>query len=159
MPGYQISVSKSRKTLLPILLVVVTVSGISSIISVLFWKLHFDGGFSWSSDPLTQFSWHPLLLTISIVLMSFSSVIYRILPHPISRKTIKGLHASFMILSLATSIIGLWAVFESHNHSTPPIPHMFSLHSWIGVSTLGFFAIQITLGTKLLNFDRSILFL
>jgi len=152
MPGYQVSVSKSRGCLLPLLLVIVTLSGLASLVCVLFWKLHFDGGFTWSSDPGKQFAWHPLLLTFSIVLMGLGSIMYRITPRCISRRTSKALHAMVMLLSLATAIIGLWAVFESHDLASPPIPNMFSLHSWVGISTLGFFAVQLAFGLLIFLF-------
>jgi len=152
MPGYQISVSKSRGCLLPLLMVVVTITGLASLVSVLFWKLHYDGGFAWSSDPGKQFAWHPLLLTSSILLMGFGSIMYRITPRCLSRKKSKALHALVMLLALAAAIVGLWAVFDSHNLADPPIPNMFSLHSWVGISTMGFFAIQLLLGLLIFLF-------
>ena len=158
MPGYQISVSKSRGCLLPLLVVVVALTGLASLVSVLFWKFHYDGGFAWSSDPNKQFAWHPLLLTSSIVLMGFGTIMYRISPRCISRKASKALHALVMVLSLAAAIIGLWAVFESHNLADPPIPNMFSLHSWVGISTLGFFAIQLILGMYIFFSDKENLY-
>jgi len=152
MPGYQISVSKSRGFLLPLLLVVAIITGLASLVSVLFWKIHFDGGFAWSSDPGKQFAWHPFLLTSSIVLMGLGSIMYRVTPQCINRRTSKALHALVMILALAAAIIGLWAVFDSHNLADPPIPNMFSLHSWVGISTIGLFAVQLLFGLLIFLF-------
>ena len=62
------------------------------------------------------------------------------------RKTSKAVHALLMLLSLGAGVPGIWAVWESHSLAEPPIPHMFSIHSWLGLATLGLVASQLLLG-------------
>ena len=80
MPGYRISVKRGRGYQLPALVASIIISALAAIISILFWRLHYDGGFSWTSDPGKQFSWHPLLMTTSLVTMGLGSIIYRVTP-------------------------------------------------------------------------------
>ena len=80
MPGYRISVKRGRGYQLPALVSLILLSALGALVSILFWRLHYDGGFSWTSDPAKQFSWHPLLMTISLVTMGLGSIIYRVTP-------------------------------------------------------------------------------
>ena len=80
MPGYRISAKRGRGCQLPVLVTVVILSALSALVSVLFWRLHYDGGFSWSSEPDKQFSWHPLLMTAVLACMGLGSTMYRVTP-------------------------------------------------------------------------------
>ena len=51
-----------------------------------------------------------------------------------------------MLSSLGLALVGVMAVWQSHALAQPPIPHMFSLHSWLGLTTLTFMALQLLLG-------------
>ena len=51
-----------------------------------------------------------------------------------------------MVLAAGAGLPGVWAVWESHSLAQPPIPHMFSLHSWLGLATLVLVASQLLLG-------------
>ena len=70
----------------------------------------------------------------------------------IFRKTSKAIHALLMLLSLGAGVPGIWAVWESHSLAEPPIPHMFSLHSWLGLTLLGLVALQLLLGVSIFLF-------
>ena len=50
------------------------------LVSVLLWRLHYEGGFAWREDPRNQFSWHPLLMCVWVVLLGAGSLIYRVTP-------------------------------------------------------------------------------
>ena len=80
MPGYRVSVSKGGAVQLPALVSLAAVSGLAVIISILLWRIHYDGGFTWNSDPAKQFSWHPLLMSTCIILLGIGSIIYRVTP-------------------------------------------------------------------------------
>ena len=62
------------------------------------------------------------------------------------RRSRKAVHAVLMVLAAGAGLPGVWAVWESHSLAQPPIPHMFSLHSWLGLATLVLVASQLLLG-------------
>ena len=80
MPGYRVSVRKGGGAQLPALVTILSLAATATVVSILFWRLHFEAGFSWSEEPSNQFSWHPLLMSICIILMGFGSIIYRVTP-------------------------------------------------------------------------------
>ena len=51
-----------------------------------------------------------------------------------------------MLVTVGLCVPGVWAVWQSHDLAQPPIPHMFSLHSWLGILTLGLMTLQLLLG-------------
>lgn len=61
----------------------------------------------------------------------------------------KLLHASFHIMAIPCIVIAFIAVLDSHNYRRDsggrltPIPNFYSLHSWMGLATMGLFALQV----------------
>ena len=51
-----------------------------------------------------------------------------------------------MLVSVGLSLVGVMAVWQSHSLASPPLPHLFSLHSWLGLTTLALMALQLLLG-------------
>lgn len=59
------------------------------------------------------------------------------------KKNLKWAHAATHFVVLLLVIIGLVAVFDSHNLAKPnPIPNLYSLHSWIGLTAVILFGFQ-----------------
>ncbi len=56
-----------------------------------------------------------------------------------------------VVLGSATVLacLGLKAVFDSHSYAEPPIPHLYSLHSWMGLSAVALAVAQWILGKQL----------
>jgi hypothetical protein len=42
--------------------------------------------------------------------------------------------------------VGLKAVFDSHTYADPPVPHLYSLHSWMGLAAVALAVAQWLLG-------------
>ena len=63
----------------------------------------------------------------------------------------KLLHTIFHILAIPCVVVGFIAVLDSHNLRTDsdgnaaPIPNFYSLHSWIGLTVMGLFALQVSI--------------
>lgn len=58
--------------------------------------------------------------------------------------SLKIIHAALHFFALLFSAIGLYVVFE--NHAVKNIDHLYSLHSWIGIGTMGLMVLQYVIG-------------
>ncbi len=72
-------------------------------------------------------------------------LVYRIL-RTTTKLYVKILHALVQVVVLIFASIALKAVFDSHNLPTKPIPNMYSMHSWIGLSAFILFGLQWVMG-------------
>ena len=58
-----------------------------------------------------------------------------------------------MVVAAGAAVAGVWAAWESHALAQPePIPHLFSLHSWLGLAALALAAAQLLLGLAIFLF-------
>ncbi|KAK7896073.1 hypothetical protein WMY93_021398 [Mugilogobius chulae] len=112
---------------------------------VVSWGLYWRGGFAWDGSQL-HFNWHPVLMVSGLVILyGNSAVVYR-LPFTWKQKKLiwKLVHAGMMFLALLLSGLGLSATFDFHRAFN--IPHLYSVHSWVGISTVVLFSSQWLLG-------------
>uniref|UniRef100_UPI00359023C7 transmembrane ascorbate-dependent reductase CYB561-like n=1 Tax=Myxine glutinosa TaxID=7769 RepID=UPI00359023C7 len=117
--------------------------GIGCVVLVGIWMGHYRGGFSWNRDVL-EFNVHPLCMILGMVFLYGDAImVYRIFRQE-SKKCIKIVHAVVHLGALLTTIIGLVAVF--HFHDAKSIPNLYSLHSWLGLTTVVMFGLQWVIG-------------
>ncbi|GAV02927.1 hypothetical protein RvY_13430 [Ramazzottius varieornatus] len=124
--------------------------GLMSIILASIWLGHFQGGFAWGGTNLKQeFNYHPLLMILAFVFIhGNANLAYRLLRN--ERKIrIKVIHAGMQLLAFIFMVIALRAVFDSHNYNRnaktlelEPIPNMYSIHSWIGITVITLYCCQ-----------------
>ncbi|XP_061925878.1 plasma membrane ascorbate-dependent reductase CYBRD1 [Entelurus aequoreus] len=119
-----------------------------AVIFVLRWVLHFKEGLAWDGS-LAEFNWHPLLLVCGfIVLQGLAIIVYR-LPWSwqCSKLTMKFIHAGLNFVAFIFSVVSLVAVFDFHN--VAKIPNMYSLHSWLGLTAVILYCLQLVLGVAM----------
>ncbi|NXI59509.1 CYBR1 reductase, partial [Chloroceryle aenea] len=80
-----------------------------------------------------------------VSVLSSAIIVYR-LPWTwkCSKLLMKFIHAGLNTIAMILAIISMVAVFEYHNISS--IPNMYSLHSWIGLTAVIFYSLQLFLG-------------
>ncbi|XP_066998243.1 lysosomal membrane ascorbate-dependent ferrireductase CYB561A3 isoform X2 [Anabrus simplex] len=111
-----------------------------------FWVLFYHNGFAWRENPTLQFNLHPVLMVAGFISFSgFSMLLYRIC-RCCRRIHVKLFHTIFHAISIPCIVVGFMAVYDWHSLSNPPVPHFYSLHSWLGLITMGMFALQFIVG-------------
>ncbi|XP_059608769.1 transmembrane ascorbate-dependent reductase CYB561 [Phlebotomus argentipes] len=124
-------------TLLVGLLLVILVGG---------WIGSHLGGLAWHSNPAVQFNWHPLLMTIGMIFLYGNAIlIYRGF-RMTKKRNLKITHATLHGLAFLATVLGLKAVFDSHDLASPPIPNLYSMHSWLGLLAVILFSAQYLVG-------------
>lgn len=115
-----------------------------------------DGGGAKCPVSGLHFNLHPLLLSIGLIfLYGNGALVYRVFPSKNDNQkfVIKLVHAACMLLVFVITVVGLQAAFDSHNLKTDPetylpapIPNLYTLHSWVGLTAVILFAMQWLLG-------------
>ncbi|XP_076659664.1 transmembrane ascorbate-dependent reductase CYB561 isoform X1 [Halictus rubicundus] len=124
------------------LTIVMEVIGAILIIFVAVWCNNYRGGFAWRSNPELEFNWHPLLMVIGFVFLYANGMLIYRTQRNARKRRLKLIHGSIMLFIIVLVIIALVAVFDSHNLSKEPIPNMYSLHSWVGLTSVILFCCQ-----------------
>ncbi|CAL1675848.1 unnamed protein product [Lasius platythorax] len=113
------------------------------MILVAVWTICYRNGFSWKSNPQLEFNWHPLLMTIGLVFLYANAMLIYRTQRNVRKRRLKLIHAGMMLFIVLLTVIALVAAFDSHNLATPsPIPNMYTLHSWVGLTTVILFCCQ-----------------
>lgn len=69
-------------------------------------------------------------------------LIYRVFRHE-KKSFTKTIHVVLHSLVFVFFVVALKAVFDSHNLAHPPGANLFSIHSWIGLTTVLLFCCQV----------------
>jgi cytochrome b-561 len=115
--------------------------------------------YSWDQAGSPGFNNHPVYMVASLI-FCYSQAMMAYQYSPVSSHYYnKLLHFAIQTLAMILMCRGVYAAFYSHNYTTPnPIPHLYSLHSWVGISVVVLFATQYAGGLYhfLLPQDRGI---
>ena len=87
------------------------------------------------------------MLSSNIILFLPKAIlIYRLIPC-VNKLIVKIIHGFLHLAVLALAAAALKAAFDHHNMAKPtPRRNMFSLHSWIGLSAVILFGLQLVVG-------------
>ncbi|XP_061736034.1 plasma membrane ascorbate-dependent reductase CYBRD1 [Nerophis ophidion] len=120
-----------------------------AVIFVLRWVLHLrEEGLAWDGS-LAEFNWHPLLLVCGFIVLQGGAIIVYRLPWSwkFSKLTMKWIHAGLNLMAFICAVVSLVAVFDFHN--VAKIPNMYSLHSWLGLTAVILYGLQLVLGVAM----------
>lgn len=126
------------------------VFGVTTIILLLIWLLHYRGGLNLDSDYASRvFNVHPFLMFSGFIFLAGEGMMaYKTVRA--ERRVQKFVHMGLNLSALVLGIIGVHAAFKFHDRVN--ISHMDSLHSWIGIATFCFFCLQWLVGFTMFLF-------
>lgn len=107
------------------------------------------GGVSWKEgEAKLVFNWHPIFMVIAFVFMTMSSLSFRMRGSSANRGITKAMHVSLWSTAALFMVVGLIAVFKSHNDPISGyIANLYSVHSWVGITVLILYALQFLVGS------------
>ncbi|KAK9745253.1 Eukaryotic cytochrome b561 [Popillia japonica] len=119
--------------------------GVILAIVLITWLIHFRDGFG-TEDPNRIFNWHPLLMIFGMVCCYSQSILIFRTGRNLPKKKLKLIHMFLNLTAFILSVLGIIAAFASHNLKNPPVANLYSLHSWIGLTTAIMFGLQFVIG-------------
>ncbi|KAL8150745.1 hypothetical protein V2J09_020553 [Rumex salicifolius] len=126
--------------------------GILSIILLLIWLLHYRGGLSLNSDnPYMILNVHIFFMFFGFIFfVGEAMMVYRTVraDHIAQKFT----HMLVHVIAIALGITGIYAAFKFHHRRD--LTNMYTLHSWIGLSTFILYGFQWIIGFATFWFDR-----
>ncbi|XP_073840134.1 plasma membrane ascorbate-dependent reductase CYBRD1 isoform X2 [Musca autumnalis] len=129
-----------------VLYVLTQLFGLTMIVLMGSWVGVHMGGLAGSDNPALEFNWHPLLMTIGLIFLYGNAILVYRGFRTLRKKTLKITHAALHMGAFVFTVIALKTVFDSHNLAETPIPNMYSLHSWLGLSAVLIFSLQYVIG-------------
>ncbi|KAH8234475.1 hypothetical protein KR038_011036 [Drosophila bunnanda] len=127
-----------------LIVILSTILLVGVLVLTLFWVMFYRDGFAWSESPKQQFNLHPILMIAGFVTLSgFSILIYR-LCRCVKHIYVKLIHMFFHAVAIPCIALGFLSVFDSHEALQKV--NFYSLHSWLGLVTMGMFVLQFVIG-------------
>jgi len=123
---------------------------------ILFWIC----AYRWDPEYATPFIWqgetnqelemtwnlHPVLMSTGLIyFLGQGMLVYRT-GSCCRRIYTKLIHSMFHLLAVPCIALGFIAVWDYKSLRTNPIPHFYSIHSWLGLGAMGLFTLQLLVG-------------
>lgn len=111
----------------------------------IYWILGHRDGIAWSNNTHKQYNLHYVLMIGGTIFLNGQAIlVYKLFP---CCKKIYGkvVHTIIFVLSVSSITIGLVAAIQARNNDPDP-KHFYTIHSWIGLITIGLFALQLLFG-------------
>jgi cytochrome b-561 len=126
-----------------------------SMIMVVVW-IRILGGLSWEKGQSSLvFNFHPLLMIAAFNFMTVASLSFRYRGLG-TRRLAKMQHGMAWAVAMLCIIVGLIAVFRSHNDKISGyIANLYSLHSWMGIFVGVVYVIQFFAGLLTFGFPST----
>lgn len=145
--------------------IALSVAQLGAVVLVLVWTGNYLNGFKLApvvktantNDTGQLFNWHPALMTLAFpIIMSEALLAYRsVYTKNLQRVQQKTFHVVMHTVALSLAVLGVVAAWKSHSLKRPPTPNLDSIHSWLGLSTLGLAACQVLLGVAVYVFPHA----
>ena len=142
----------------------------ATLLVVMIWVFGFLGGTRFTPRPLPDtaggvtandtsalFNLHPISMTLAfVVIMGEALLAYRSpLLTTSDRGQRKRLHIALHAAAAVVASLGLTAAFLSHTLKRPtPIPNLYSVHSYVGISVFSLFVAQCMVGVSAYCYPR-----
>jgi len=104
------------------------------------------------SDREKQWNLHPVLMILGMIYCSGQAMLVYRSCRCCRRIWNKLLHTMFHMLALPCTVLGFIAAWDYHQErkdsegNPDPIPHFYSIHSWLGLATMAVYALQFVFG-------------
>ncbi|KMT06600.1 hypothetical protein BVRB_7g157680 [Beta vulgaris subsp. vulgaris] len=120
--------------------VVAHIFGILALILMLVWLLHYRGGLDLDSDnPYRILNVHPFLMFFGFIFFAGEAMmVYKTVIA--DTRVQKMIHMMMHVAAITLGIVGIYAAFKYHSKQN--LTNMYSLHSWIGLSTFILYGFQ-----------------
>ncbi|XP_076349144.1 uncharacterized protein LOC143246398 isoform X2 [Tachypleus tridentatus] len=110
----------------------------------MFWIIHYCGGVAWTQDVSKQLNLHYILMIGGFIFFNGQAILaYRCFACCKKIYT-KVIHSTFFVLTISSVTAGLMSSIKAHEDAGDK--HFYSLHSWVGLATMGMFALQFMVG-------------
>ncbi|XP_003226215.2 plasma membrane ascorbate-dependent reductase CYBRD1 [Anolis carolinensis] len=125
--------------------------GLAAVSFSLVWTCYYREGLGWDGGA-PEFNWHPVLMVTGFIFVQGLAIIVYRLPWTwkCNKLLMKLIHAGLNSIAFTLAVISLVAVFDFHN--AKKIPNMYSLHSWIGLTAVILYGLQIFVGIAVFLF-------
>lgn len=112
---------------------------------VIYWILYYQGGIAWVNNTHGQYNLHYILMIGGFIFLNGQSMLAYRSFQCCKKIYVKVLHTIFFVLAISAITIGLVVAIQAADN-TPNAHHFYSLHSWIGLTAIGFFGLQFVVG-------------